>query len=176
MRIFPVLLTLLGFAHPVGAQIVSSDLNGDGRPERFSLIDANGTADLQIENTGGGVLIAENIVWVGGMSGQKPELDAAANGSILVTSMNEAIGRDRWRLTLTIAHRQGGYMVVGYTYSWYDTLDPENNGTCDLNLLTGRGFLTQTDRPAKSVNTKLRAMPVTSFKDDHPIPEVCGSN
>ena len=42
-----------------------------------------------------------------------------------------------------------------------------------LNLLTGRGTLQKGPGPKTSVRTALRAMPVTDFRDDRPIPPVC---
>lgn len=159
-------------ASPAAAQSVASDLNGDGRAEILMLTGMDdGRADLTID-TGAGRVVARDIAWVGGI-GQQPELSLAANGSVRLTSMNEAIGRNRWRLALTIAYRDGAYRVAGYTYEWYDTLNLPDRGTCDLNLLTGRGFLTIADGPAQAVRTSLRARPVTDWKDDAPVPAAC---
>ncbi|MCR8724738.1 hypothetical protein [Frigidibacter sp. ROC022] len=155
------------WAGPIGP-MVSSDLNGDGKVERFSLIDSDGSVDLVIENTGGGVVIAEDVAWMGGI-GQQPELDVAANGSVRLTSMNEAIGRNRWHLTLTIAYRRNAYMVAGVTYAWYDTLDLDAGGSCDLNLLTGKGIL-DVKSGRREVRTSLAPMPVTDWHDDVAMP------
>ncbi|MEW7006783.1 hypothetical protein [Lentilitoribacter sp. EG35] len=81
------------------------------------------------------------------MYGQEPSVIALKNGSINVTSQNSAIGRNRWEQNLTIAYRGGEFLVAGFSYSYYDTLDVEANGGCDLNLLTGRG--TVDDLPIK---------------------------
>jgi hypothetical protein len=160
-------------ALPVSAQSVQSDLNGDGRVELFTLIETGeGTVDLQIENTGGGVVYASDIAWKGGI-GQEPELDVAANGSVLLRSMNNSIGRNRWEQTLTIAFRDGVYRVAGFTFSWYDTLSADDNGTCDLNLLTRRGYLT-VNEDRRDVRTKQTAVRVTAWTDVTPIPAACG--
>jgi hypothetical protein len=58
--------------------------------------------------------------------------------SISVGSQNDAIGRDRWDQTLTLAYRNGAFVVAGYTYNYYDTLDTNHNGSCDYNVLTGK--------------------------------------
>ena len=82
-----------------------------------------------------------NSVW-GGMTffGQEPELTALANGSFTLTTKNDAVGRDRWRQTLTIAYRNTDFIVAGFTYSSYDTLGADSDGReCDLNVLTGKG-------------------------------------
>lgn len=78
------------------------------------------------------------------MSGQEPELVAMANGSLQVITKNETIGRERWRQTLTVAYRNFDFIVAGYTFSGYDTVEMDENGenrtkSCDLNVLTGKG-------------------------------------
>ncbi|MFD1326992.1 hypothetical protein [Mycoplana ramosa] len=73
------------------------------------------------------------------MFGQEPTVAALANGSIKLTSQNSSIGRDRWSQSLTLAYRGGRFIVAGYTYSSYDTLDNDNTRACDLNVLTGKG-------------------------------------
>lgn len=179
MKTSSVAVLAFAVALPAAAQqigpVVQSDLNGDGRVERFYLLDTgDGTVDLLIENTGGGVIFAENIAWLGGI-GQQPELDVAANGSVRLTSMNEAIGRNRWSQTLTIAFRQGTYRVAGFTYAWRDTLDLDAWGSCDLNLLNGRGILEKAVG-TKDVRTSFPALPVTEWRETTPIPDACELN
>ena len=87
------------------------------------------------------VLSLPNSVW-GGLTlyGQEPELAALSNGSFTLSTKNDAVGRDRWRQTLTIAYRNTDFIVAGYTFSGYDTLGPDSAGReCDLNVLTGKG-------------------------------------
>lgn len=149
-----------------------SDLDGDGRAERFALVAMeDGAADLAIE-AGSARITVRDMVWAGGI-GQRPELALAPNGSVRLSSMNEAIGRNRWRQTLTIAYRDGAYRVAGYTYDWYDTLNLEDRGSCDLNLLTGRGFLTVGEGPARDIRSDFGARPVTEWSFDAPGPEAC---
>lgn len=71
--------------------------------------------------------------------GQAPSVTALPNGSLVITSHNDAIGRDRWEQKLTVAYRNFDFVVAGYTYSSYDTLAPDNTSQCDLNVLTGKG-------------------------------------
>ncbi|MXN52033.1 hypothetical protein GR158_12970 [Shinella sp. AETb1-6] len=81
-----------------------------------------------------------NTVW-GSLTlfGQEPELAALANGSFTLSTKNETIGRDRWRQSLTIAYRNFDFIVAGYTFTSYDTLNPDGGQECDLNVLTGKG-------------------------------------
>jgi hypothetical protein len=145
--------------------VVKSDLDDSGGPEVFTLLDTGtGTADLQIDDTAMGTVFAADIAWVGG-PGQVPMIALAENGSVQVTSMNDAVGRDRWTLTLTIAYRNEAYRVAGYTYIWRDTLDLANNGVCDVNLLTGHGEVLIDGGPRQQFTQSLPAMPVTDWTE-----------
>lgn len=90
-----------------------------------------------------------------GMFGQDPHLEALANGSIAVHSENSGIGRDRWEQTLTLAYRNGAFIVAGYTYSHYDTLDPDAGGTCDYNVLTGKATVGSKERKNDPVTIRV---------------------
>jgi hypothetical protein len=48
--------------------------------------------------------------------GEEPELTALPNGSFTLLTKNEAVGRERWRQTLTIAYRNNDFIVAGYTF------------------------------------------------------------
>lgn len=141
-----LVLTFALLAGPALAQapgwIVETDLDGDGEEEIYSLLDSGtGTVDLSVE-TASGPLVFPGVTWTGGMAGQEPGLALSPSGSLLLTSRNDSVGRDRWTLTLTIAQRDGGLRIAGITYDWRDTLDPEAGwGGCDLNLLSGRGVV-----------------------------------
>ncbi|CAN7401119.1 hypothetical protein LJR030_004146 [Rhizobium sp. LjRoot30] len=73
-----------------------------------------------------------------GMFGQDPSLTALPNGSLAVHSQNSGIGRNRWEQQMTLAYRNGDFVVAGYTYNDYDTLDPDAGTNCDYNVLTGK--------------------------------------
>jgi hypothetical protein len=110
---------------------------------------------------------AKEIVWSGGI-GQEASLEVAENGWLKVKSQNSSIGRDRWEQTLTVVYRKGAFRVAGYTHSYYDTLNPEAAGTCDVNLLTGRGT-----HKGKTFKTVLQALPVSEWAQDTG-PDECG--
>jgi hypothetical protein len=119
---------------------VQADLDRDGTVETYRIVDGGeGMVDLLVDE-GGRERVVPAVAWTGGVDGQRPELSLSEAGSVVLTSMNEAIGRDRWRLSLTVAHREGDWRIAGVTYDWWDTLEPETGwGRCDLNLLSGRG-------------------------------------
>jgi hypothetical protein len=166
MRALAIAFALV-LASPATAQsvigVVKADLDQSGGAETFTLLDnGQGSADLQIDDTAMGTRFGAEIAWVGG-PGQTPWIALAPNGSVQVISMNDAIGRGRWELTLTIAFRDGDYRVAGYTYAWRDTIELADNGVCDVNLLSGRGEVTRNGGPKLTFKTSEFATPVTSW-------------
>lgn len=144
------------------SQIVSvatGDLDGDGARDAALLVapDADSTDDhalIVLRGTGfdeGAMepwLSFADAAWggTGMMVGNRPSVDFTDAGSLLLKSGNEAIGRNRWFQTVTLAWRDETLLVAGFTYSFYDTLDPEANGGCDINILTGSGISTANGR------------------------------
>ena len=139
----------------------SGDWNKDGAAD-LALLVAPGSDDevigiyLYVTERDRGLLklvtSAPDKVWgnsrLDGFYGQDPAITALANGSIAVMSQNSAIGRNRWERTLTLAYRENRFIVAGYTYTYYDTLDPDGNGSCDYNVVTGK---LKRDETAQSV-------------------------
>ena len=183
LRILVAILILLPaplLAEPLA--VLTADFTGDGVEDRAELIETRdgGMADLRIhvglENgrTAPSV-VAHEVVWVGGAYGQQPGLGVTDAGSLQVYSMNESIGRNRWHQTLTIAWRDGVFKLAGYTYSWYDTLNLDDMGTCDVNLLNGRGTLTKGngDEPITThFRTESRGSGIAEWTGE--IPAECG--
>lgn len=114
-----------------------------------------------------------DIVWGSSvMFGQEPSVTTASNGSFILTSQNSAIGRNRWEQKLTIAYRNEKLVVAGFTYSYYDTLDPDAYGGCDLNLLNGKGF-----KDEKPVRFDVNVMTIAEYvSGGQNLPEFCYSN
>lgn len=167
--IFAALLPLPAFAGNFVSMIVA-DVDGDGKEDVAILSGTETYADLTIRSTLGGEVTAPAFAWMGVAAGTLPGLERSTEGSLLVHSMNEAIGRNRWHQTLTIAYRDGAYRVAGFTYSWYDTLDLAASGSCDLNLLTGKGVLTiGPDGNETPIDIySLTALEITVWQDIHP--------
>jgi len=108
-----------------------------------------------------------NLVWTGIMWGNTPSLGVTSTGSLQVLSQNQAIGRNRWSQKLTIAFRNNHFVVAGYTYESYDTLDVNSEMTCDVNLLTGKGFVNKKAFRTQQVNIKLADW------SDQSVPKEC---
>lgn len=135
------------------------DFNRDGRLDLAVLVqsdsdDADSSLFIYLrEDAEVGVLSlafsGPDMLWGTGGSrrffGQVPSLQAMANGSLAVTEQNYGIGRERWSSTITVAWRDARFVVAGYTYLSFDTLQEEEPLDCDLNLLTGRGKVNDRD-------------------------------
>lgn len=120
---------------------VTADFNADGIADHVALVDfgGQGQADLLLKlGDGLQTIWLQNLIWVGGF-GQQPSLTVTPHGSLQMMSHNSSIGRNRWEQIHTLAWRDDAMRVVGYTYRWYDTLNLDDIGSCDLNLLTGKG-------------------------------------
>ena len=171
------LIPLVLAASPACAQefttTLLADFTGDGINDRAELValERGDDATLRLWKNGAFALEAPAIAWVGGI-GQEPALTVTPHGSLQVTSMNEAIGRNRWHETLTIAYRGGQFVVAGYTYDWYDTLNLMDQGSCDMNLLSGNAFVDiGPDRTRIIRPTEMKAMPLAAWPRQ--IPKVC---
>ncbi|TYC56297.1 hypothetical protein FMN50_10255 [Rhodobacterales bacterium] len=158
---------------PASAVVGVETVPVDGNIDRFRavLIESDEGGDLYIfsNESGGGwteKVHAPNLVWRGSMYGQEPWLDATEKGSVKVFSENSAVGRNRWEQVLTIAYRNDEFVVAGFTYTYYDTLDPDANGKCDVNLLTGKG-----DLNGKAIRSSVKAVKVDEWSMDTTIPE-----
>ncbi len=101
---------------------------------------------------------------VGGMADTESSLAVAPNGSLQIKQQNASVGRNRWKRTLTISFRKGAYVVSGFTYAERDTLEPNSGGSCDYNLLTGKGT-----RDLKKVKVKAKSLPLASLEDSEKL-------
>lgn len=154
--------------------VVVADWNQDQRPEAAVLLQTNDEQiNLYVYLTDAQgklnlIVSKSNLVWTGTMAGTQPYLETRGNkASLLVASENDSIGRNRWHQLLTIAYRKQQFMVLGYTYESYDTLDPEAEFSCDINLATGRGF-----KNNESVQLLIQNIPLKLWSDKY-IPTAC---
>lgn len=107
-------------------------LASDSEPDAADLIiltDRRGGAAVPL-------LIARGIVFNGAMWGMSPSVARSEGGSLLLQSEQTGIGRYPWSETLTLAWREGEFVVAGYSWSTYDRA-LGGFAACDVNLLTG---------------------------------------
>lgn len=176
LRLASVVLTLAAaqaWAEPRVVTSLAGDFDQNGRPDLALLLGDN-TVSLAIfeetEEYGGLRLVAEgpDIAWMGSLH-EPPRIEVTEAGSLLVTSSNFGVGRNKWEMALTIAYRKDAYRVAGITFVEVDTLDLENlQFRCDLNLLTGQGTLSgpKEDQPERPVRVTAEAVPIETFAAD----------
>jgi hypothetical protein len=97
------------------------------------------SADLVIlpNDLAGGIgaplAVVRSIAYAGGSFGQRPTLEAAADGSLLIHEEQIAIGRNPWTRTVTVVHSGTAFRIAGLSYSTYDR--PGGGGfTCDVDF------------------------------------------
>lgn len=99
------------------------------------------------------------------MFGQEPQLVLDDFGRLVVVTRNTAIGRGRWEQTLTLSWRQA-WQVDGFSYDYYDTLDMDQQGRCDLDFTTQTAQIIRgQDQDIQSV--ELAAAPPPELADWH---------
>ncbi|NLS20845.1 hypothetical protein HGP16_30520 [Rhizobium sp. P40RR-XXII] len=179
-----ILLSLAGAARAEDAAATSriidaaiGDWNEDGKPD-LALLMAPASGDQADNQIGIDIYLrddehsllklaasAPNKIWgsvePGGTVGQEPSISALPNGSIAIVSQNDAIGRDRWQQTLTLAYRSNNFVVAGYTYDSFDTLEPDNSHSCDYNVLTGK-----VTKDGKTLKAEARTVSIQDWQDD----------
>lgn len=169
--------TLFGASMSFGSPVLAADrivnaatgdFNGDGAPDLATL-----TANADDDPTRIGIAIylrdkerdilgpplsVKNLFWGSALDsslrGQEPTIAADRRGSILVSTKNEAVGRSRWTQTVTIAYRDGAFVVAGFAHDHRDTIDPSDSGRCDINLLTGNGI--RNGKPLKTAPVRVK--------------------
>ena len=201
-----VILATYVMAHPAKAQqeavtlarlidTICIDLTEDIGCEQVTLLksaDEQGSADIFVmpnvqDNIAEPILVVRNAVWSGGMFGDTPYLERSEQGSLMIHSEQSGSGRNPWRLTHTVAMRDGILMLVGYTFTTYDRLD-NSIFACDINLLTGAydvsgtppqvdpetGDLTDDDRLfEQSGRDAPSATPLADLTYDYHLPARC---
>ncbi len=157
---------------------ITANWNGDGQKDRAVLVDnpIEGVAALYIYLGKGDRFIEHSstpeIAWSGSMWGQQPSLEINSDNNLLVKSTNHGMGRTRWFQTLTITYRNGAFVMAGFNHSYYDSLDPDDYGECDINLLSGRGLTSRGEETPREIVLPARVIPASEWNTDI-FPEEC---
>ncbi len=158
---------------------VTLDFKNEGETDRAVLTqNADDAANLYIyfstpdPNSSEGafklILAKKSVVSAGSMWGQHPSLGVNDKGSLVITSSNTAVGREKWTQSLTIAFRNNEFVIAGITFSTHDGLDPKAGGHCDLNLLAGKGL-----RNGKPVSVSSPPIKLADWSDEKSLPKEC---
>lgn len=159
------------------------DWNGDGLKDLAILADPDPDADIGLyiylrdpdsQMLKQAVAVPDRF-WgrthSGGMAGQETAITALGNGSIAIDTQNASIGRARWQSRISVAFRNGRFLVAGYTRNEYDTLQQDKPLECDLNLLSGKGSVN-----GKTVSFKPVSIRIEDWQEDsdsNPVSQIC---
>ena len=111
--------------------------------------------------------------WVlpGRGGGPPPSLAALSPAAFPLHQEQSGFGRTPWESTFSIAWRDEQFTVSGYSDQYYARIDPESQGACDVNLLTG-GYEITLDGQTKKGQQDLRAFDASKLGPDF-IPGIC---
>jgi hypothetical protein len=155
--------------------VVTADLDGDGSLDRAVLIASETEgADLLIylsedPNKMRLAVSKKNIAWVLRLAGTLPMLAITERGSLVITSGTEGPQSPemQWNTSLTVVYRNNAFVVAGYTSTKLYRSFPSENGSCDVNLLTGKGVVNK-----KPFETPAKAVALTDWSEDS-VPQEC---
>jgi hypothetical protein len=156
--------------------VLQFDFNNDGYTDRAVLIedeapDAKLVIYTSMRDTMDEGTVLKEPIWSGFVAGQYAQLHSKGRNNLVVTSSNQSIGRNRWTQTLTIAHRENAYRVVGFSYEFYDTLNQDNNGRCDVNYLNRTAEI-RMDVSLIAMEHAFGPEPITEWSFDN-VPDAC---
>ncbi|AZV20974.1 hypothetical protein [Mesorhizobium sp. M7A.F.Ce.TU.012.03.2.1] len=102
-------------------------------------------------------------------SDTEPELTMLPNGSIKFYLPAMPVGSERTDMTLTIAWRNGAFIVAGFAYNHDDYLKENAESACEYNVLTGKGTSSekQPDGSTKHKTVSVEGQAI-AFKDWNP--------
>ncbi|WP_417807975.1 hypothetical protein [Thioclava sp.] len=158
---------------------LSGDWNGDGQPDAALITQAEGGdagLSLYLGDPVFGlkrVVDRPHVIFSGPMGGQTPALLPGSSSSFKLHQEQIGIGRTPWESTLSIAWRNGQFVLAGYSYQFYDRINPEHYGSCDVNLLAGNHELTLDGKTQKG-RQDARAFPISQLDADY-MPKICAS-
>ncbi len=151
----------------------AGDWNGDGVVDAALILgpsqdgeDAGLALYLSDSDTGRLELSAwhPRILWGNrAMFGQEPSLLLDDLGRLVVVTQNTAIGRNRWQQSLTLRWDQS-WQVDAFSYDYFDTLDLEHQGRCDLDFIAQSATVVRGESQEQEV-FELAAAPPPKLKE-----------
>jgi hypothetical protein len=106
-------------------------------------------------------------------------LESDGDGSLAVTSIYGWGASKTWGETLTIAHREGEFVVAGYAKDWdWNTHTADGNvetviGGCKIDFLSGKGVVTQgLDEESQPIEATFTPVMLADWTGED-LPEAC---
>jgi len=144
------------------------DFDRDGRMDRAVLVrhSRGAAADLLIYlGTGSEVLDLSrkpDIRKDDLANGHVMRLETNSKGSLVIQYGCGGCSND-YETILTIVHRGGDFFVAGFSYHWETR---EGVGSCDINLLTGKGVRSRGQAKARSLKAKFTPVRLADWSVD----------
>ncbi|QXT41277.1 hypothetical protein [Gymnodinialimonas ceratoperidinii] len=129
------------------------------------------------------VIAARGVVFSGPFDGQRPSLEAAADGTLLLHSEQFAVGRTPWTESLSIREHDGELSIIASAFSMLDR--PAGGAlSCDVDFVTGawRVQAERTDSETGAVTqtwdqsgaAAIAPSPIGGWSDEPPIEQCNG--
>ncbi|MDX8445817.1 hypothetical protein [Mesorhizobium captivum] len=106
------------------------------------------------------------------------DLEAKGKGSLAITSCFGCGASKSTEDTLTIVHRQGKFLVGGYSRNWDWNIQKSDGtvettvGNCDINYLTGRATASTDLEDGKPVKGRFKPVPLKDWSYEK-RPKIC---
>ncbi|MEY4767620.1 MAG: hypothetical protein RL637_259, partial [Pseudomonadota bacterium] len=151
---------------------IAVDWNSDHFIDSAVLLKSGNQADLYLyfANIKGDLdlkLHKKGLVWAGILPGTQPSLSVKTNEKtpvLTVNAENSSVGQHRWSQRISIEYRRPDFFVTAYAYN---DLEAGDEGSCDVNLLTGQGF-----KDKKPFHIEPRKIKLSAWSEDY-IPSEC---
>ncbi|RUX05132.1 hypothetical protein EOA30_12900 [Mesorhizobium sp. M8A.F.Ca.ET.059.01.1.1] len=177
--IWPWLVALAATPMPVLAKNAPAfelklDIDRDGKSDRAVVQqEAGGPADLYIylDSEKPGPSRQADFVRKGLTEDRVIDLESKDKGSLSVTSCFGCGASKSTEETLTIVHRQGKFLVGGYSRNWdwnqqTSTGVETTLGDCDINYLTGKGTVSKDLEAGKPIKGKFKPVPLKDWSSE----------
>lgn len=162
---------------------VTADLNGDGVPDRATIVPApdGETSDLHIflgasSKPGDGA--KPDVVKKAIISGTTLAFESREKATLSLTSCTGCTSMSALEETLTVVYRDGTFLIGGFTRIWeLSTRLPDLNvevtmGSCSIDFLTGEGRMSEGLEEEALVRERFRPIALADWSDET-RPTIC---
>jgi hypothetical protein len=178
-----VAAAIISCAAACAAALAPRPASAQSAPERQEItldIDRNGTADRAVLTGNPGSGLSDLAIYLDAGDGaidpsRKPAIlkrgiadarilafESKGKGSLVVTYGCGGCSNDT-EIALTVVHRNGAFLIGGYTYSW-DTRN--GSGTCDINFLTGKGTMARDLGKARPIGGRFAPVKLADWSEE----------
>ncbi|AZO25289.1 hypothetical protein EJ070_34635 [Mesorhizobium sp. M1E.F.Ca.ET.045.02.1.1] len=158
------------------------DIDQDGTMDRAVVVQDDGPADLYIYLATAGEKLdpsrKPDFVRKALTEDRILDLESKGKGSLAITSCFGCGASKSTEDTLTIVHRQGKFLVGGYSRYWDWGIQKSDGtvettiGDCDINYLTGKATASRDLEAGKPVKGRFKPVPLKNWSYEK-RPKIC---